>query len=110
MPTLQISGEPRPLAIGAQGLAAIEQNMRTIVRTLAYSVALDRGFAHVGSFIDAPTPHEAARRIAELTRALEAREPRIKVNRISLVPDPARLMTGTLMPRIDYELRDGVQL
>ncbi|WP_165071081.1 GPW/gp25 family protein [Desulfovibrio sp. ZJ200] len=110
MPTLQISDAPRPLVIGARGLAAIEQNMRIIVRTLAYSVPLDRGFAHMGSFIDAPTPCEAARRVAELIHALEAREPRVRVLRVSLEPDPRGNMEGRLYPRIVYELRDGVQL
>lgn len=109
MPEL-IVAPGQPLVIGAQGLAAIEQNMRVIVLTLAYSVPLDRGFAHTGSFIDVPTPYEAARRVAELTQALEAQEPRIKVKRISLEPAPLDAMEGRLYPRIDYELRDGVQL
>lgn len=112
MPELQLSdeAEARPLAIGAQGLESIEQAIRIIVRTLAYSVALDRGFAHVGSFLDAPTPYEVARRVADLTDAIEAREPRVRVQRINLEPDPQGNMEGRLYPRIVYELRDGVQL
>lgn len=76
---LNFSPEYPPLTIGAQGMDAIVQNIRVIVTTLAYSCPLDRGFASTGSFIDAPTPYAVARAIAELTEAIEAKEPRVRV-------------------------------
>ena len=110
MPVLELAETSMPLTIGATGLAAIEQNIRIIVTTLAYSVALDRGFAHVGAFIDAPTPYEAARLIADLTEAIETKEPRVLVERITLEPSADQAMHGRLYPKITYRLKDGVTL
>lgn len=110
MPTLELAETSLPLTIGATGIAAIEQNIRIIVTTLAYSVAMDRGFAHVGAFIDAPTPYEVARRIADITDAIEAKEPRVAVERISLEPSADEAMQGRLYPKITYRVKDGVTL
>ena len=110
MPVLELAETSLPLTIGATGIAAIEQNIRIIVTTLAYSVAMDRGFAHVGAFIDAPTPYEVARRIADITEAIEAKEPRVAVERISLKPSADEAMQGRLYPRIVWDLREGVSL
>lgn len=110
MPVLELPETSMPLTIGATGLTAIEQNIRIIVTTLAYSVALDRGFAHVGAFIDAPTPYEVARLVADLTEAIEAKEPRVSVERITLEPSPLQAMEGRLYPRIVWHLRQGVSL
>lgn len=110
MPVLELSETSLPLTIGATGIAAIEQNIRIIVTTLAYSVAMDRGFAHVGAFIDAPTPYEVARRIADITEAIEAKEPRVAVERISLKPSADEAMQGRLYPKITYRVKDGVTL
>lgn len=82
MPEVNFTSPMPPLVIGASGLDSVTQNIRIIVLTLAYSVALDRGFANTGSFIDAPTPYAVARKIAELTEAIETREPRAKVENI----------------------------
>lgn len=99
-----------PLTIGATSMDAIVQNIRIIVLTTAYSVPLDRGFAHTGAFIDSPAPHETARLIARLTDAIEAQEPRVKVTRITLEADPDGLMQGRLFPRIFFDLKEGVTL
>ena len=56
MPAVDFTAPLPSLVIGATGLEAVAQNIRIIVLTLAYSVALDRGFANTGGFIDAPTP------------------------------------------------------
>lgn len=82
MPAVDFTTPLPPLVIGASGLEAIAQNIRIIVTTLAWSVPLDRAFAHAGAFIDAPTPYAVARKIAELTEAIEANEPRVKVESI----------------------------
>lgn len=52
-----------PLVIGATGMDAIIQNIRIIATTFAYSVPLDRGFAHLGGFLDTPTMAETARKM-----------------------------------------------
>ena len=99
------------IVIGAVGLVAIEQNMRIIIKTLAYSVALDRSFAGTGAFIDSPSPHHTARLIAQLTKALEEKEPRIKIKSIRLTTQSTQAgMAGTLHPIISYALKEGVIL
>lgn len=74
----------QPLRIGASGMDALLQNIRIIVLTTMYSVPLDRGFAHVGDFIDSPSPLVTARLVARLTDAIEDKEPRVTVQRIEL--------------------------
>lgn len=110
MPVLELAEISMPLSIGATGIAALEQNIRIICTTLAYSVAMDRGFAHVGAFVDAPTPYDVARLIADITEAIEAKEPRVSVERISLEPYAGDAMQGRLYPRIVWHLREGVSL
>ena len=106
MPTLEL--KETPIIIGATGLASIEQNMRTIIQTLAYSVPLDRSFAGSGSFIDSPSPHHSARLIAEMTLALEKYEPRIKVHSVQFKPYADKALNGTLYPIIQYGIREEV--
>lgn len=99
-----------PLTIGATGMDAITQNIRMIITTLAYSTPLDRGFANTGSFIDAPSPYEVARKVAELTDAIEAKEPRVRVLGISYATTAGNEMQGRVYPRIHFELKEGVTL
>lgn len=116
----ELTAAQAPIVIGASGLADIMQCMRTIVGTVAYSCPMDRGFANTGQYMDAPIPHAVALRVAELTEALEAREPRIKVTSIRFVPQHptaeqrARAvnsaMDGSLTPVIRFRLREGVAL
>ena len=110
MPAVDFTKPMPPLVIGATGLEAVAQNIRIIVITLAYSVALDRGFANTGGFIDAPTPYAVARKIAELTEAIEAREPRAKVESIRFQASPADAMQGRVYPIITFSIRQGVTL
>ena len=110
MPVLELAEISMPLSIGATGIAALEQNIRIICTTLAYSVAMDRGFAHVGAFVDAPTPYDVARLIADITEAIEAKEPRVTVEHISLEPSADEAMQGRLYPKITYRVKDGVTL
>ena len=102
-----------PIVIGATGLEDIKQCMRMIVRTCCFSVPMDRGFAHTGSFIDAPLPHAVAAKLAELTEALESREPRIRVTSIRFAPqtpDATDAMDGRTWPVIRWRLREGVEI
>lgn len=102
------------LTIGATGMDAILQNIRVIVLTTMYSVPIDRGFAHTGDFIDSPSPLATARLVARLTDAIEAREPRVAVQRITLEAaqsaDTENAMQGRLYPRIYFTLKKGVTL
>lgn len=102
------------LRIGATGMEALLQNIRIIVLTTMYSVPLDRGFAHVGDFIDSPSPLETARLVVRLTDAIEAKEPRVRVRRITLEPAEQNgmeaAMQGRLYPHICFDLKEGVEL
>lgn len=110
MHTVDFTIGDTPLIIGATGMESIIQNIRVIVTTLAYSVPLDRGFANAGSFIDSPTPYAVALKIAELSEAIEAREPRVQVTGIDFAPRPDEMMQGRVYPKIVFRLKDGVTL
>lgn len=110
MPAVDFTTLLPSLVIGATGLEAVAQNIRVIVLTLAYSVALDRGFTNTGAFIDAPTPYAVARKIAELTEAIEAKEPRAKVESIRFAPRSSDAMEGRVYPIITFSIRKGVEL
>ena len=101
---------PVPIVVGATGLSGLEQCLRLIVATFAYSVPMDRSFAGLGSFVDSPAPHKVAALIAELTEAIEKYEPRVVVTSISLEPNPEALMKGQVYPLITFHLKDGVEL
>ena len=90
MPEVNLASPLPPLVIGASGLEGIAQNIRVIVTTLAWSVPLDRAFAHAGAFIDAPTPYAVARKIAELPEAIEAGAPRVRVESIRFAARTAK--------------------
>lgn len=104
---------PAPIIIGATGLESLHQALRIIVTTLIYSVPLDRGFATTGSFIDSPLPHAVARRLADLTEAIEKYEPRVKIISLRLTESDAKLedlAEGRVFPIIRFELKEGVEL
>jgi phage baseplate assembly protein W len=101
-----------PIVIGATGMDEILQNIRVIILTTMYSVPLDRGFAHVGAALDSPSPMVTARLVAELTEAIEEKEPRVMVERIDLEPTGGKsgLMDGRYSPRVFFHLKEGVTL
>lgn len=112
----------QPLRIGAVGEEAILQNIRMIVLTTAYSVPLDRAFAHAGEFVDSPSPTVTAGLTARLVEAIEAREPRVRVQRIVLEAAASKNaatsaqsaveagMSGRLYPHIYFDLKEGTSL
>lgn len=102
----------RPLVIGARGLDAIFQNIRMIIKTLAFSVPLDRAFAHDNRFIDSPAPVTAARLTSQLWDAIEKYEPRVEVDSIDFEYADVKnqLMQGALTPKIVFHLKKGVSL
>lgn len=100
-----------PIVIGATGIDAIKQNIRIIIETLAYSVPLDCAFAHVGDFIDSPSPLETARMVGVMAEAIETHEPRVLVDKISMeAASTTDAMQGSLRPRITFHLKEGVTL
>jgi phage baseplate assembly protein W len=100
---------PAPLSIGAKGMDALVQNIRIIVLTTMYSVPLDRGFAHAGTALDSPAPLVTARLTAEITEAIEEKEPRVKVDRIHFEPvaGVSGHMEGRYAPRVVFHVREG---
>jgi phage baseplate assembly protein W len=100
-----------PAIIGARGMDDVMQCIRYIVRTMMYTVPLDRGFASSGSYVDAPLPHAVAARMAALTEAIESEEPRVRVTSIRFAAqDGQDAMDGRLTPIIRFRLREGVSL
>lgn len=110
------------LRIGAVGAEAILQNIRMIVLTTAYSVPLDRAFAHAGEFVDSPSPAVTSGLTARLTEAIEEREPRVRVQRIVLEAAASKTaatsaenaveagISGRLYPHIYFDLKEGTSL
>lgn len=111
MPEVLLEQKSTPVTIGATGLEALAQNIRTIILTAAWSVPLDRGFAHLNEIIDAPAPNETARYTALLIEAIEKYEPRVRVQKLEWVqPATTGLMEGRLIPKITFAVREGVEL
>jgi phage baseplate assembly protein W len=101
-----------PVIVGATGMESLQQNIRFIILTTMYSVPLDRGFAHVGAALDSPSPLVTARLVAELTEAIEEKEPRVRVERITLEPSGgvSGLIDGRYSPRVVFHPKEGVSL
>ncbi|MBQ3645105.1 MAG: GPW/gp25 family protein [Synergistaceae bacterium] len=62
----------------------IIQNIRTICKTVKYSVPLDRGFGVDAIFLDKPTPKACAMLQAEIISAIREYEPRCKVKKVTI--------------------------
>ena len=105
-----IDTTPKPVVIGATGLEGIEQEIRFVIATMAFGVRMDCRFAGEGSYIDAPLPHAAALRIAEVTEAVEEYVTRVKVLSVHFLPDATAAADGILYPRLRFALREGVVL
>ncbi len=100
-----------PLIIGATGMDSVRQCLRTIIRTLTYSVPLDRGFANDGQMIDSPAPKKTAQLAAELIDAIEMYEPRVTVESITFETlTEEQHMQGIVRPVVRFSLREGVEL
>lgn len=103
------SATTAPVVFGATGLVEIGQNIRFILRTMVFSVPLDRDFGGRGDFLDAPSPYEAQRRMANIVDIVERFEPRVKVTGITFAdPGTSDTMDGRLFPVLQFTLRDGV--
>jgi phage baseplate assembly protein W len=108
MQEFEVAAVNAPVIIGAEGLDDIMQCLRIIVRTFAFSVPLDRSFASTGAYVDSPLPYAVAARMADLTAAIEDREPRVRVTSIRLEARGEDAVDGRLTPVIRFRLREGV--
>lgn len=105
------AAETVPVVFGATGMTEIEQNIRFILRTMVFSVPLDRAFGGGGDMLDAPSPHAAQRRMAVIMATVEKYEPRIKALGVTFVKSgTADTMDGRLFPVLRFTLREGVSL
>lgn len=100
-----------PVTIGATGMNSVRQCLRTILRTLTYSVPLDRGFANDGNMIDSPAPNKTAQLAASLIDAIEKYEPRVSVASVTFEAlTKEQHMQGVVRPVVRFSLREGVEL
>ena len=100
-----------PVVIGATGMESIRQCVRNIVRAMAFSVPLDRGFANAGGMIDSPAPQRTARLAAEIIDAIERYEPRVHVKSVTFRKLSAdRHMEGAVCPVVRFSIDEEAQL
>lgn len=95
------------LVIGAEGVAEIVQNVKTILATPVGSVPLDRDFGTSWMLVDQPTPRVQAELSAEIVEKVERYEPRVRVTEVSFVSLPEEAREGRLIPRVRIALREG---
>lgn len=106
---LEILGTPLgEIEIGATGIRAIMQNIRTILGTWRGEVFLDRSFGLDARIIDMPINIVQAKMITDVTMQIEKQEPRFKVTSVALEKSDAG--DGKLIPRVMGHIRDGVLL
>lgn len=86
-----------PINFAAVGEMAIIQNVRMILSTPKYSVALDRNFGIDAALVDKPLPVAKAKITAEIIAAIQKYEPRVKVTKVLFAGDGA---DGILKPRV----------
>lgn len=70
---------PASIVIGASGLTALAQEIRTVLTTRKGSVPLDRDFGLDWNILDCPLHEVKTRYVADVTRQVEKYVPRVKV-------------------------------
>lgn len=105
---LNVIGTLDRVIVGATGVTEIIQNVKTIMSTVLGTVPLDRAFGIDGEFVDQPLPVAQARAAAAMVTAVEKWEPRVQVQKITWVDDPAGAADGRLVPNVRIKLREGV--
>lgn len=78
-------------------LEEILQNVRTILTTTKYSVALDRDFGLEADAVDGPIQTVQAKLTAEIIEKVEKYEPRVQVKQVDYDGD---FITGKLIPKV----------
>lgn len=103
-----LGGPLGPVEIGATGVRAVIQNVRTILATIKGTVPLDRTFGIDDTIVDNPQPVAQARLTGEVIEAIERWEPRVKVVKVSWVRlDNSETADGRLVPRVRVRIRDA---
>ncbi len=90
--------------VGAVGLTALAQEIRTLLATRKGSVPLDRDFGLTWDYVDAPMPEAMQYMVAEIGQQLHRYVPRIRVQDISFSSDDTA--DGRLLPRVTVEIRE----
>ena len=102
-------GSLTDVEIGATGLREIFQNVRMILATWRGTCVLDRNFGLRQDLIDDPMPVARAKMIGEVPEKVHFYEPRVKVMRVEVLPDPdsidGKMVVGV---RIRIRNRDDV--
>lgn len=98
---------PAQIVIGADGLTAIAQEVRTLLATPKGSVALDRNFGVSWDAVDASMPGAKQVMIAEIARQLEQYVPRVRFKKIDFInPGASIAADGTLPVAVTVEIRE----
>ena len=94
-----IDNTPKPIKLGLTGIEEIAQNIHLILSTPKGSVPLDRNFGINWDLIDKPFPATIQLLKAEVVKAIETYEPRVKVKEVKVkdaTPD-GQLSIGVLV-------------
>ena len=103
-----LAGSLTDIEIGARGLKAIIQNVRTIITTWRGTVFLDRTFGIDPRIIDRPINLAQAELIMDITQQIEKYEPRVQITSITFEPSDAG--NGELTPLVRFIVKEGVLL
>lgn len=95
---------PQKIQIGASGLAALYQEIHTLLATRKGSVPFDRDFGISWDFIDSPINFAKSAMVSELVTQLEKYVPRIKVMGIEF--ETNMNLDGRLYPKILFAVRE----
>ena len=87
------------LKLGLAGIEEIVQNIRLILSTPKGSVPLDRNFGINWDLVDKPFPATIQLLKAEVVKAIETYEPRVKVKEVKIreATSDGRLSVGVLV-------------
>ena len=100
--TFEVTPAIKEIKIGAEEIEEILQNVAIIIATPKGSVPLDREFGVDYSFLDTPTPKALALFRAEVVKAIEKYESRVKVLEVDFCADPGS--PEKLLPKVFVEI------
>lgn len=98
---------PPEIVIGADGLTACAQEVRTLLATPKGSVALDRDFGVTWNALDQSMPGAKQVIIAEIAAQIEKYVPRVRFKKIDFVnPGATAAADGALPVAVTVEIRE----
>lgn len=98
---ISIEALPAEIIYGAEGVAEVVQNVRTILTTRKGTVPLDRAFGLSFEFLDDPEPAAIAAIQGEIFQQIRKYEPRAQIKEIRFNNDP---LSGRLCPTVKIEV------